>query len=173
MKLTFSKPEQRVILAVGSLALVIGWLYAAYLVLPLQREARRLAQEVQSARQRVGTLEAAVANEQVVGLEIFKIETIFPQRSPGDRKPAEGSSGKSAPTQPGPGAYEEALIQVEALAGYHQLGAFLGAVESGDKPVRVSSLHMVGNPKEPKRHHIKLLLRAYFATSRLADSGAM
>lgn len=208
MKLALSKPERRAILAVGSLALVIGWLYAAYLVLPLQREARRLAQEVQSARQRVGTLEAAVANEQslraqyqqwdekVQSLRVFlpaqeelpavlerlsalanqtqvKIETIFPQRSPGDRKPAEGSSGKSAPTQPGPGAYEEALIQVEALAGYHQLGAFLGAVESGDKPVRVSSLHMVGNPKEPKRHHIKLLLRAYFATSRLADSGAM
>ena len=69
--------------------------------------------------------------------------------------------------------YEEVLIQVEALAGYHRLGAFLSAMESGDKLVRVSSLHMVGNPKEPKHHHVKLLLRAYFATSGLADSGAI
>ena len=204
MKLAFSKPEQRAILAAGALTLLIGWLYVAYLILPLQHEAGNLGQQVQTARQRLATLGAIVANEgslrtqytqwneKVKSLRVFlpaqeelpavierlsalanqtqvKIETIFPQRSLGDQKKTNVNPGKGKPSQPSPSAYEEVLIQVEALAGYHQLGAFLSAVESGDKLVRVSSLRMVGNPREPKHHHIKLLLRAYFATGVLTD----
>lgn len=205
MKLAFSKPEQRALLVTGVLALVIGWLYAAYLVLPLRREAGRLAREAQSARQRIGTLEAAVANEdslraqyqqwdeKVKSLRVFlppqeelpavierlsalanqtqvKIETISPQRSLGDQTKADANPETDKSPQPGPRGYEEVLIQIEALAGYHQLGAFLNAVEAGDRVVRVATLRMVGNPKDPKRHQIKLWLRAYFATSGLADS---
>ncbi|MBI3011839.1 MAG: type 4a pilus biogenesis protein PilO [Candidatus Omnitrophica bacterium] len=210
MKLALSKPERRAILAVGSLALVIGWLYAAHLVLPLHREAGRLAQQVQSARQRIRTLEAAVANEdsfraqhqqwdeKVKSLRVFlppqeelpavierlsalanqtqvKIETISPQRSLVDHAKADVNPDTDKPPQPGPGpkGYEEVLIQVEALAGYHQLGAFLNAVEAGDRVVRVATLRMVGNPRDLKRHQIKLWLRAYFAASEHADPGVM
>ena len=63
MKLLLSKREQRVLVAAGTLAVVIGWVYAAYIIGPLKRDAGRLGREVQSTRQHVATLEAAIANE--------------------------------------------------------------------------------------------------------------
>ena len=99
-----------------------------------------------------------------------KIQTIFPQRS------VETPEALAAAIKPGssaarpPVVYREIPIQIDALAGYHQLGEFLGLVEGGKNPMRVSSLRISANPKESKRHHIKLVLVAYFATQ---DSGAL
>jgi len=51
MKLLLSKREQRVLAAAGALALVIGWVYAAYIIGPLKREADKLGREVKASRQ--------------------------------------------------------------------------------------------------------------------------
>lgn len=195
MKLLLSKREQRVLVAAGTLALVIGWVYAAYIIGPLKREADRLGREVKSTRQHVATLEAAITNdsalrrqyEQVLGRvqgmrallpareEVadviqdlstlaaqanIKIETIFPQPRPASE--LKGEERQSA----GPAVYEKIMVQIDALAGYHQLGSFLSLVESGRRPMRISSLRIAGNPREPKRHFIKLLIQAYFGTSQ-------
>lgn len=90
-----------------------------------------------------------------------KIQTIFPQRQG-------GTSPESATMLAGPSAspavYKEVLIQIDALAGYHQVGTFVSELEAAKKPMRIANLRISGNPKEPKRSHVKLLVRAYFAT---------
>jgi Tfp pilus assembly protein PilO len=88
-----------------------------------------------------------------------KIQTIFPRRS----SKSQGADGGPRPTAPGAVVYKDILIEIDALAGYHQLGTFLSFVESGDKPMQVSTLRISGDSKDSKRHRIKLLLRSYFS----------
>lgn len=194
MKLALSSRDQRTLLAGGGLALLVLWVYGAYILGPLMRNASRLGQQIQQARDRLSALEAATANEDalrkqheqltqtVTSLRSLlpaeeelpslietlsdlasqtqvKIQTIFPQRPVGGQEPGAGATALT------PVVYKEIPIQIDALAGYHQLGAFLALVESGSKPVRIASLRIAANPREPKRHNVKLLLRSYFATS--------
>ena len=90
-----------------------------------------------------------------------KIQTIFPQRQAETLE--EPNNPKSESKEPL--VYKEVLIQIDALAGYHELGTFLSLVESGEKPMQVSSLRISSDLKESKRLHIKLLIQSYFATS--------
>ena len=84
-----------------------------------------------------------------------KVQAIFPQRAAG--------KGPAVPSHPV--VYEDVLIHIDATAGYHQLGTFISLLEAEEHPMRVSSLRIVANPKESKRHTITLLIRAYFSTS--------
>ena len=105
----------------------------------------------------------------LAGRSQVKIQTIFPQRP----QEAPGSP-TTPPAQAGsvPVVYKDVLIQVDALAGYHQLGTLLSLVETGDTPMQVSSLEIAPEPRESKRFRIKLVIQAYFATSNtVAISG--
>jgi len=174
----------------GSLGLYV---YVQYLFIPMSRNAKSVEQQVRIAREHLKSLEAATANEaalqaqyrqveQVVAdlrkampnetelpsvIELLsslatksdvKIQTIFPQRS----APAHGAAS-GAPSEPP--VYKEIPLQIDAFAGFHELGTFLSLVEMGDKPMQVMSLRISSNPKEPRRHQVNLLLRAYFSVS--------
>ena len=99
-----------------------------------------------------------------------KIQTISPQRSSGladlftTKDGKEKKDKKPAP----PLVFDEVHIQIDALAGYHQLGTFLNLIESQHKPMQLANLRISGEPRDPKRHHVKLLLKAFFAV----DAGA-
>ena len=187
MRAVRSSRAQRTILAASALGLIILWAYLA-IVGRLVREAMNLGQRVRSAREQLKTLEVATTNEAALRaqhqqvsqtVESFKhllssdeelpaliervsalatqasvrIQSVFPQR------PLETTqAGASEPV-----VYKEIPIQVDALAGYHQLGMFLSLVESGEKPMRISTLRIAGNQKDVRRQTIKLVLRAYFA----------
>ena len=58
-------------------------------------------------------------------------------------------------------------MQIDALSGFHQLGSFLGRVESGPQPMRLRSLRLSGNPKDFRRHNSKIILIVYFAAQDL------
>ena len=94
-----------------------------------------------------------------------KIQTIFPQRAVVAPQPSLGKIGADQQPPSEPSALKDILIQVDAVAGYHQLGTFLGLIESQPKPMRVASLRISANPRESKRHLIKLLIRASFTPS--------
>lgn len=96
----------------------------------------------------------------LAGRSQVKIQTIFPQRTPEASRilvPLEHTKAVAEVSK-------EVFIQVDAVAGYHQLGAFLSLVETGDKPMQVSSLQLVTDPKEPRRLQVKLVFQAYFAS---------
>ena len=108
-----------------------------------------------------------------------KIQTIFPQRDEGEaagKGSAAGKLGKSsgkdakrpAGVEDASAVYKNVLVQIDAMGGFHQLGTFLGMVEMGNKPMQVSSLKILNNPKDPRRLFIKVVLRAYFATEGTA-----
>jgi len=98
---------------------------------------------------------------ELAGRSQVKIQTIFPQR------PLEAAGAPKTPAaqaSPAPVVYKEVLIQVDALAGYHQLGTFLSLVEAGEKPMQLASLQIAPEPRGSKRFHIKLVIQSYFAT---------
>lgn len=88
-----------------------------------------------------------------------KIQTIFPQRPTG-ANPVQQTKDAKKDEQT---VYKEIPIQIEALAGYHELGTFLSLVETGDRPMQVASLRISSNPKDPRRHQINLVIRSYFS----------
>ena len=192
-----SRRDLQLILKLAVPSVIVLYIYGAYAIKPLAREAARLGREVRTARDRLRGLEAVTANETTLQeqqrqvnerveslrsllppeeevpavIELIsslandadvKIQTIFPERDLGDRGLTKlVDAGKKDPDAAV--VYKEVPIQVEALAGFHQLGTFLGMVESGEKPLRVSSLRVSANPREAKRHLVRLRLLAYFA----------
>ncbi len=188
--------QSRQLVLVGALAVFGLGVYYTYVLGPLFRRLKELGQTLQTTRVQLQHLELALASEpqlrqqqaqlssQVASLRTVipseeelpsvikllsdvashtnvKIKTIFPVRflEPLPTSPA-------APPKPEDHLYNEVPIQIDALAGFHQLGSFLSQVESGEYPMRIQSLRIMGNPKEPRRHEIKVTLSGYFATAQ-------
>lgn len=136
-----------------------------------------LREQYRQMEQQVGTLRADLPSEDAVSgtIEVLsamadktevKIQTIFPLR--GSREERDKAKDKAKDkdkeaAEDSPSVFKETLIQIDALAGYHQLGSFLGAIEASAKPMRLSSLRISANPNELKRHNVKIVIRAYFA----------
>lgn len=102
----------------------------------------------------------------LAGQSQVKIQTIFPHRAAREVKeikPEKDAKGKPIPVEAQ--VYKKVLIQIDALSGFHQLGRFISLVETGDRPMQVHTLRISADPKEPKRHHVKLLIESYFATT--------
>jgi Tfp pilus assembly protein PilO len=193
MKPRLSKREQRILAVVLVLGAGILWMYVVCIVQPLLGEVRELGQQLRAAREELKILEVSAANEsalrqqhgkvqeavaslrkllpseeelpQVIellsdlaGQSQVKIQTIFPQR-PAAPNPADLAKSERASAE----AYKGVIIQVDALSGFHQLGMFLSLVESGEKPMQVSSLRISADEKEPRRQRVKLLLKTYLA----------
>lgn len=106
-----------------------------------------------------------------------KIVSIFPQRTldhaePPPPKPAkEAKPGKSVPASVQPQLYKEIPIEIEAVAGFHQLGTFLSRVESSSQPMRVKKLQINAHQKEFRRQSISAVFIVYFALTKDAASG--
>ena len=97
---------------------------------------------------------------ELAGQSQVKIQTIFPQRPLSDSQDVLQKDAASTV----PMVYKDVIIQIDALAGFHQLGTFLSLVETSDMPMQVSSLKISNDPKD-RRQQIKLLVQSYFATS--------
>lgn len=98
-----------------------------------------------------------------------RVQSIFPQRTliadsfEGDGKKKRGSSENQEDVEV---YYKEVPIQIDALAGYHQIGTFLSMVESSEKPLRLVSLRISENPKELKRHIAQIVIQSFFKVDR-------
>lgn len=188
------------IIKAGVAGLIIFWIYVAYLLLPLARQAAGVGKQVQQARQRLKSLQSVVANEDNLKMQYHqmdevvsslrkalpaeeelpsvidflsglaaktdvKIQTIFPQRATTATQLPSVAAGREAAKAAEPAVYVAIPIQIDALAGFHELGTFLSLVETGEKPTQVISLRLSANPKEPRRHQVNLLIRSYFAVT--------
>ena len=108
----------------------------------------------------------------LAGQSQVKIQTIFPQR-PGSDGAGRKDKDKGPAGEPKqPNIYKEVMIQIDALAGFHQLGSFLSRVEQAEKPMRVAGLRITLDPKETKRQRVKLLLQSYFTTGPGSETAA-
>ena len=197
--------EHQTILLAGIFGVLFVWMYLAYLITPLLRHGVELSGRVRSAREELKALQDTTANEPALRNQYHrlseavaswrtrlpseeelpavieyltalanqsqvKIQTIFPQHPTTPTQEMGGSKkGEAGPV------YRDVAIEIDALAGYHQLGTFLSLVETGTRPMQLSSLRISGEPKEPKRHRVKMIIRAYFEPvgPALGDKGAI
>ena len=193
MRLSLTKREQRTLLIVLPLTVVVGWAYWM-LVSYMAREAARLDQSVKTQRSQLAILERVTSQEGTlrkresdlqeailayrIGLPSEEelpnvmqflsdtasqtnvtIQAIFPQKGTEDKDKDKGKDDKDKKDMPV--GYKQVPIQIDAVAGYHQLGTFLSHVESSPHPVQVISLKVSENPKDPKRHLVRLVIQTY------------
>ena len=146
----------------------------------LREQHRQLSQAVTSLRSLLPAekeLAAVIEHLSALAAEAdVKIQTITPQRStdePGaapaakggaSSKPGASTATHAFPETPMPQVYTDTLIQIDASAGFHQLGTFLSLVESSEQPMGVASLRITTDASGRKRPQIKLIIRSYFAT---------
>ena len=194
-----SPVDRRRVGLIGLLAIVAVWVYYGAVVKPLFRavaevsQAGRVAkgqlreieqaftQEPQLRRQRlqleqqVARLRAAIPTEEelpavierlmeLAGQTGVKLQLIVPQRPLTNAAQTTGRSGVPP--------YTEIPIQLDALAGFHQLGAFLSRVEQGEHPMQLRSLRISKNPKLLRRQVVKMTLATYLLSSPLSGKPA-
>lgn len=95
-----------------------------------------------------------------------KIQTIFPQKSdpePGIEKTAALQKTTAASRPAGAIVYHDVVIQIDATAGFHQVGTFLSLMEGQSVPLQITLLKISSDPKVLKRQRVKMLIRAYFS----------
>ena len=203
MRITLSKREQQLIALVSVLAIFILWVYTHYLMVLVKEAGRlgedvrtareqvrgfeqiigneeRVRKQHDEMEQAVNSLRHKLPPEEELSAVIehlsdlasqtqLKIQTIFPQKTL-----PEGQLGALkkdvAPTRP---IYKITPIQIDALAGYHELGTFLGLVEKSPNPIEVASLRIMANPMQPRRHNVKLVLNVFFAPSTVPKPGTL
>lgn len=133
----------------------------------LRRDYEQLSQKLQSLRTSLPSEEGMPAIIELLSdlasQTGLKIRTIFPQRT--FESLGLATSGQAAPTTKAAELYKEIPIQIDAWAGYHQLGLFLSHVEAVPQPMELRSLRISADPKEPRRHNMKVVIAAYFATT--------
>jgi Tfp pilus assembly protein PilO len=88
-----------------------------------------------------------------------RLETVSPQLVP-----AQLGGEDSMPEE----VYQVIPIQVEASAGYHDIGAFLSLIETESSPMELVELRITGHPSDPYRHKLALVLNVFFITRQEA-----
>ena len=165
------------------LAVLFVWGYYEYILDPLWRRGSEVRTQVRAATQQLRDIEQALIQEPQLHQQRRQLEdrtarlrtTILTE----DELPTmieqltdlAGQTGvkiqviSSQRALPVPlSSYQEIPIQIEAFAGFHQLGAFLSRVELGTQPMQVRTLRISENPKLLRRHLVKLTLVAYAPT---------
>lgn len=72
---------------------------------------------------------------------------------------------------PGPTGYLELPVQVEASAGFHQIGMFLDALEQSENLVQVRELSIQEDPRDLWNHQLSLVLTMYLAAPAPKPAG--
>ena len=57
--------------------------------------------------------------------------------------------------------YRSIPITVTAKAGYHQLGHFVNNLEQGGRFITIQDIKITNDPRTPRLHNIKLVIKAY------------
>ena len=192
--------EQWRLAILGGLFGILGvWVYFGMLVVPGFQRMARLGREVSQASEQLTMLQRVLANEERIReqherldqtvqslrdilpgeeeLPIFieklsemaraanvKIQTIFPKLDAPE-------SADTLRNQKEERVYRTIPIQLDAVAGYHSIGHFMGLVESQAIPIEVTVLRISRSPKQFRGHAMRLVLNVFFATTEPLESG--
>jgi len=101
----------------------------------------------------------------------LKIRTIFPQRT-FEALGLVGATGTKPEEAAPPTRYKPMPIQIDAVAGFHQLGTFLSRMEAQPHPMELKTLRISIDDKDPYRHNMKIVVTGYFsAQSQASEEG--
>ena len=191
--------SRRSVIAAATLGILGLWVYDAYVVRPLWRSVRRLGGEVQQTRRQVKLIEQTIAQaaqwrqetqrlmddvegvqgtlptedelpgvietiSELAGQNGVKLQSILPQRML--------QAPPKVAASPVPALYKDIQLQIEALGGYHQLGGFVASLESAGQPIRVRTFRLSANPREARRHNLRITVAGYFSTTPRPTAGS-
>ncbi len=194
MTTPMSRADRQRMVLISLLASLAVWVYYGYVLKPLVRAVAEVSQAGRMARGQLREIEQAFTQEpelhqqhrqleqevahlrevipteeelptvierltELGGQTGVKLQLIAPQRPLVSTNTKESSTGL---------LYTEIPIQLDALGGFHQFGAFLSLVEQGEHPMQLRSLRISENPKLLRRHVVKMILVAYVMPSRKA-----
>ena len=201
MKLTMVVQGRKMLVLVGLLAVLVLWVYYAYILTPLVQRVWQVGGEARTLRGQLRAIEQAIVQEpqlrqqhRQLADEVEKLRTTLPSEEElpavierladlasqtgvklqliTPQRPLQGHGIGAGPTPSAPttspALYKEIPIDMEALAGFHQLGTFLSRIELGEQPMQLRSLHISQDAKMLRRHVVKMTLVAYVAP-RAAD----
>lgn len=183
MNLPFALDGRKRIVLACALAVALLWVYYGAILSPLARAAIRTGQEFRQATRQLQDIEQALVQEpqllqqqREMDARVAQLRSSVPAE---DQLPnvlqhltevaaQTGIKVQSVTPQPSaskdpPTLYRHVPIQLDALAGYHQLGVFLSRVETEGPPMQLQSLRIAANPKLLRRHDVKMLLVASLA----------
>lgn len=195
MTTPMSRADRQRMVLISLLASLAVWVYYGYVLKPLVRAVAEVRQTERAARGQLREIEQAFTQEpqlhqqrrqleqevahlrevipteeelptvierltELGGQTGVKLQLIAPQRPLASTNHSKESAAGLL--------YTEIPIQLDALGGFHQLGAFLSLVEQGEHPVQLRSLRISENPKLLRRHVVKMILVAYVMPSRKA-----
>ena len=188
--MSLSPRDQKRLAGVFLLAGACVWVYHAWVLRPLVKTVAQVGQDVHTKQKQLQAFEQLLAQEPQLHQEYARLSVAIQQERaalPSDQElpvvleriaNLAGAAGVkvqtvlpqrtvlSPPTQNTPQLYKEIPIQMEGVAGFHQLGNFLSQIESGAQPMQVKTLHISGNAKDVRRHAVQVTLIGYFATGQ-------
>lgn len=74
------------------------------------------------------------------------------------------SDSKSLKKELSSGYYKDMPIIITAKSGYHELGYFIGDLENSRRFITIAGIGMRYNPKTPRQHDVRLILKTYVST---------
>ncbi|MEA3306001.1 MAG: type 4a pilus biogenesis protein PilO [Candidatus Omnitrophota bacterium] len=66
----------------------------------------------------------------------------------------------------GPDIYRQKEILISAQCGYHQLGAFIAAIENSERFMEISDIEIEAGKVNPKRHSVQLTVKTFVLKGR-------
>ena len=185
MAKTFLVPDQQKKVLYGVLAVVGLVVWLNFLLVPQWKqwgrqgtELKSLQEQVTQARRLLAQLPGVEQNQALLSSQVAIRPTLI---SPQEQLPelmdriaqvARASRLRLSSLKPGaeisgltagPSGYVEVPIEIETLAGYHQVGAFLDALESSEHLLRVQSLEIATGGRDMWNHRTRITLQAYLA----------
>ncbi len=182
---SFSFPESRqrqILIGLGVAVVLVAWTNLFFL--PQRKVLRELGPQVKSLRREMTKVRQALARQsdlegelsrlsgeaQRVG--VFSPEEQLPELLGQITQLAKETGVKLHSVKPkkrlselaaGPSGFLELPIQLEASAGYHQIGAFLDRLEQSEILFRTEEMTIEPDRKNLFSHQVNLLLLAYLS----------
>ncbi len=176
-----SGPAGKALAAIGG-AVVGLILWVSFFVLPQQKALAGLHSRLEKVHQDVITTKQKVARSPALQAEINRLtaqEPMMAGSSPEEQLPelfkviAQAAKGAQVhllnvkakkeigQLTPGADGFLQLPVQVDASAGYHQLGQFIDAIESSNSFVQVREMKIRSNPDDIWHHQASFILVIY------------
>ena len=180
VKIRFSPDRKQILMILGAAVGFLGWL--ALFFIPMlgnwiqkQPQAQELRSQIGEARQKLN--QSAQREKELKDLRL-QYELTGAATAQQQLPDLLGGIGQAARTSgvrleavkpkvdigqliPGPSGYLELPLEVNAVAGFHQLGAFLDVLERSDRLIRVQEFKIRRDSKDIWNHQATFILQSY------------
>lgn len=185
------KDEQNRMYVIGALTLIAAILYSGFIIIPKVGQLSKTASVAGDLREKINDVEAKAkrvddisarldglkkeesfytkglpAEKEIPGL--LESLSVIAKRSgidiqsltPYDVLPIDGKNPHDV-------HYREMPLLLDAKGGFHQVGEFVSNLQDASRYITVEVLGIQGDPKNPKKHNVRMMLKTYIAVENV------